>query len=226
VNCNTSLYETDEVDKQSPVCNSCANRIGLIPSSAEPRNKSQPGADFLGVLKSESIQMQTDVVTLHQIWRETTRKLESFARDVRESKRVLEASDFARWLQFSGVVKIMEAFPNPEPLRVDGAAIRKQISDLLYDCGESFRNGKADPKYAASDIAEINRKLEVIAAHVATLSPPSKISTADTGNSPPVLTVLEGGGNVRVHTEEEEAQAREARPAPFPLLSIKHLYDS
>jgi len=38
--------------------------------------------------------------------------------------------------------------------------------DLLYECGELFKGGKADPKYAESDIAEINKKLEVLASFI------------------------------------------------------------
>jgi len=114
--------------------------------------------------------MQFDSATLHWLWRQTTDKLESLARDVRENKRVLEAADFARWVQFSGILKLFDAFPTDGPLQISAAIIRKQIRDLLFECGELFRMGKADPKYSASDISEINRKLDLIAAHVATLS--------------------------------------------------------
>lgn len=179
--------------------------------------------------------MQFDSVMLHQIWRETTRKLEAYARDVRENKNVREASEFARWLQFSGVIKILEAFPQAEPLRVDGAALRKLAHELVLDCGECFRNGKADAKYAASDIAEINRKLDLIAAHVSTISPLIPATTEAAGNpSDPVLHVYSGGAscggvegeegvNHTLHPRNTESGgAREARD-PFPLLSYKHL---
>lgn len=85
--------------------------------------------------RSQKGAMRFDSVTLHQIWRETNRKVESFARDVRECKNVREASDFARWLQFSGILALLEQFPQSEPLLVDGAALRKQIQDLIYECG-------------------------------------------------------------------------------------------
>lgn len=132
--------------------------------------------------------MNTDAVTLHQLWRETTRKLEAHAREVRENKGVLEASLFARWLTFSGVVKMLEANPQPEPLRVDGAALRRLAHEVISLCGEAFKSGRADPKYAASDIAEINRKLDLL------LSPSSAAATARVGDAAePALRVLEGG---------------------------------
>ncbi len=101
-------------------------------------------------------------VKFHQMWRETDRFLDTLAESVREGKRVMEASNFCRWLQFSGVVSLLKENPSPSPLRVDGEALRKKLDDLLYECGELFRGGKHDPKYAASDIAEINRKLDLL----------------------------------------------------------------
>jgi hypothetical protein len=96
------------------------------------------------------------------MWRETDRFLDSLAASVREGKRVTEASNYCRWLQFSGVVSLLKENPSPSPLLVDGEGLRKKLDDLLYECGELFRGGKHDPKYAASDIAEINRKLDLL----------------------------------------------------------------
>jgi len=132
--------------------------------------------------------MNADAVMLHQIWRETDRKLRSHAREVRENKGVREASEFARWLNFSGVIRILEANPQSEPLPVDGPALRRLCDEVILQCGECFKGGKADPKYSASDIAEINRKLDLL------LTPPSAATTAEAGNpSEPALHVLEGG---------------------------------
>jgi hypothetical protein len=101
--------------------------------------------------------------TLAWTWKETVNRLDSYARDVREAKNVMEASNFARWLLFSGLIGIFEMNPSSTPhLIVDADAVTKKVKDLLYECGELFRGGKADPKYAASDIAEINRKLDTL----------------------------------------------------------------
>lgn len=98
------------------------------------------------------------------MWNETMNRLDSLARSVREGKRVLEAADFCRWLQFSGFVKVFDLFPESASevivLRVDSKAVRKKIDDLIFDCGEWFKEGKVSPKYAESDIAEINTKLD------------------------------------------------------------------
>jgi len=141
--------------------------------------------------------MRFDSVKLHCLWRETTNRLDSLARSVREHKSVAEASNFAKWLQFSGVIDLLEQNPQGFPLVVDGKRVREQVRTLLSDCGESFRNGKADPKYAASDIAEINRKLDILAAHVATNLPPEP-ALADTPavDGSPALRVIAGGLSV------------------------------
>jgi hypothetical protein len=99
------------------------------------------------------------------VWlqKETVNFLDQLAREVREGKNVMLASQFGRWLNFSGVIKVLEAFPSSRPyLEVDAVVVQDKLNDLLFDCGELFRGGKFDPKYAASDIAEINRKLDEI----------------------------------------------------------------
>lgn len=130
-------------------------------------------------------------VNLHRIFIETDRRLELLAQSVRECKDVNEANNFARWLQFSGILKLLETHPQAKPANVDGARLHRKASDLAYECGQLFRGGKADPKYTQSDIAEINRKLGVIAEQVGVEFRPSITETADVGI--PTLHVIQGG---------------------------------
>lgn len=102
-------------------------------------------------------------VTRKRIVDETTHYLADLARCVRECKRVDEASRFSRWLLFSGVLDLCRE-DTGAAMHADRLA--REASDLQMECGELFRGGKADPKYAASDIAEINRKLEVLASFI------------------------------------------------------------
>ena len=109
--------------------------------------------------------MHAELHNLHWLWKETVNRLDSLARDVREAKNVAEASNFAHWLQFSGLLMLFRNNPSTtKHLEVDESMVRKKIDDLIYECGELFRGGKHDPKYAASDIAEINRKLDLLIA--------------------------------------------------------------
>jgi hypothetical protein len=97
----------------------------------------------------------------HKMYKETLNRLDELARSVREGKHVLEAKDFCSWLQFSGYCMALDLCSNTHKfLPVDGKAVRRKIDDLIYDCGEWLKSGKVIPKYAESDIAEINSKLD------------------------------------------------------------------
>jgi hypothetical protein len=50
---------------------------------------------------------------------------------------------------------------------VDIPGLEKTLQEVLSECGERFRDGRADATYAQSDIAEINRKLDLIAGELA-----------------------------------------------------------
>jgi len=149
--------------------------------------------DFHGDQKSESSHVHTDTVHLHRVWNETTRFMETIHREVREGKSVMDWSRYGRWLRFSGILEILEANPQPFPLEVNGKALRAKVEDLLSDCGEKFRTGKADPTYVQSDIAEINRKLDVIAAHVGKFASPTNQTPDVDAATAPALRVIEGG---------------------------------
>jgi len=108
-------------------------------------------------------------VEVYRLWQETDRRIDSLTRSVRECKRVDEASTFSRWLQFSGILEVLERNSCKSVLPVDGRGLRLKVKELVAMCGELYRQGKASARYAESDIAEINRKLDVIAAHVSNL---------------------------------------------------------
>ena len=99
------------------------------------------------------------------MYRETVNHLDRLARSVREGKEVHAAKDFCSWLQFSGFLRIFDYNPSTEkPFEVNPTALRKKLSDLLYDCGEWFRSNNISPKYSSSDISEINSKLDQLLA--------------------------------------------------------------
>jgi len=137
-----------------------------------------------------------DDVTLFQIYRESNSRIDVYASRIREGVGVLEASDFARWLQFSGIVKLIEANSIQKPFVVDGRALRKKTEDLIYECGEWFRlhensNLKPDPAIPRTELERINASLATITQTLATLSPP-KSETPAVGQAP-ALRVIDGG---------------------------------
>jgi len=117
--------------------------------------------------------------------RQTQNRLEVLARDVSECKSVDEAANFCRWLSAAGVLNLLEKNPQPDPLPVDGSALRKLAARILSECGDLYRQGKATPRYAASDIAEINRKLDIIAAHIGGIAGPPAVLPAPVTPFPP-----------------------------------------
>lgn len=116
---------------------------------------------------SERTRLEPDIkspgrVELHVIWRETSNRLTVLHRRVLEGVDVEAASEFVRWLQFSGVVKLLEANPHDGHLRVDGQALRKQISDIVFDCGQRFNDPKGDPTVKRSELELIADRLAAI----------------------------------------------------------------
>jgi len=197
MNCHPATYENTPIDKKPRNCYSISNVGQRVASENPVALQPVSNDDFPELQKSESKAMQSDsgklsAAQLHVLWRETDRVVSALSKAVMECKRVDEASNFGRWLRFSGVLQILEAHPAGFPLTVDAKGLTKKVSDMLFECGELYRGGKHDPRYAASDIAEINRKLDIIAAHIS--SPPLMATTANAGDAAePVLHVLQGG---------------------------------
>jgi hypothetical protein len=100
-------------------------------------------------------------VLLSGLYSETVRYLDSLARVASEGKNVSEAANFCRWLRFSGVFTLFEGYALSGQ---NFPSLDRKVTDLLQVCGEHFRGGRVDAKYAQSDIAEINRKLDVLLA--------------------------------------------------------------
>lgn len=93
-------------------------------------------------------------VNVARIVSESDRYLERLARSVRENKSVDEASNFCRWLCFSGVLNL----PHP-----DFKIIRQKVETILHRCGEIYKGGVVKPEYSASDIQAILERLDAIA---------------------------------------------------------------
>lgn len=139
--------------------------------------------------------MHCDKVFLHVLWRETTRRLEVLQRRVNEGVDVDAASEFARWLRFSGVLKLLESAPDDERLPCKGFQLSKQAQTLLSDCGEWYaKHERAHHKPPAqvprSELEAITEQLAAMRCDLAKLSP-STIETVDPVNAG--LLVIEGG---------------------------------
>jgi hypothetical protein len=117
----------------------------------------------------------SDTVRLFKICRETTAYLENLHRGICDNRAgaITEAVNFARWLQFSGVVALLEAYPQPTPLAVDGKAVRRLTEDVIQACGERMHGGR--PAYNPNDsrMDTLNAKLDLVLSQLApTISTP------------------------------------------------------
>jgi len=139
--------------------------------------------------------MQSDSnVKWNRVWWEIDTRIETLARRVREGVEVLSASDFARWLQFSGILEMLEAHEQDLPLPVKGRELRVKVQELVWNCGEWFRlheHGmkQYDPRIPRCEMERITARLNAIEAALAISPPVADTATADS----PALQVLPGG---------------------------------
>jgi hypothetical protein len=80
-----------------------------------------------------------DLTTLWRIWHECDMRLDSLAQSVREGVQVTEASNYARWLRFSGILTLLKPFEQEVPLPIRATELSRKCDDLIYECGEWFR---------------------------------------------------------------------------------------
>jgi hypothetical protein len=148
---------------------------------------------------------------IQQLASNSEKMLDSLARDVRECKNVYLVSVFVRWLQWSGVINIVNLGSETA-----GKNLEKKLRDLIYECGEMQRGGKIDLKYSASDIAEINQKLDVLVLALAKKISPADVAIQDFGaiQGSPALKLIQGG-----HCETFGETAAPAAPAAAAAVS-------
>jgi len=140
--------------------------------------------------------MQVDSVALHIMWRETNNRLDVLAARVREGTDVMSASEFARWLQFSGLLKVLESVEQGMPLPVRGAELRRKAATLQEDCGEWFgkhehSNVQPHPSIPRTELERITATLKDLQSQLSKLSPPT-VETSDAVVTAS-LRVIEGG---------------------------------
>jgi hypothetical protein len=121
----------------------------------------------------------------HRLYKQTMRQLEFFRRRVREGVLVEDCQEFARYVQLSGICTLMEHNPpegeNPKHTQrlrdlfpYDGQKLWNEARALELDCCEYWRGRTRDAEGTAtgankSDLEDISRKLDLLAARMAYL---------------------------------------------------------
>jgi len=131
--------------------------------------------------------MHPDKADLHIIWKHTDARIDTLRSRVREGVDVSAASEFARWLLNSGVLKFLPEQGFPLPCRAQ--ELRSKVDELVMECGEWFSNHersnvKPHPQIPRTELERINEQLAALTAQLANLSaPPERVP----------LRVIEGG---------------------------------
>jgi hypothetical protein len=176
------------VDESKASCYSISNATGCPPGT-----QNLPAKAVSQVRQTEGSSVHTDTVTFWKIWSETDRRLDSLTRCVREGVQVDEASNFARWLRFSGILALLQPFEQDVPLPIRAAELRRKCEDLIYECGEWYRLHERSFKPRDSYISQ--SKLEAIEIGLREIREALRLPLTATADTAPDarLHVMPGG---------------------------------
>jgi hypothetical protein len=113
--------------------------------------------------------MDMEKVVLHRIWSETIGRLDSFRRRVAEGRDVMAASEFARWVFFSGLIGLFKENAQDGFFRVDGALIQSKCEQLIESCNERFRSNDVSPHFDSAEFKSLHEKVDCIAGYLSKL---------------------------------------------------------
>ena len=80
------------------------------------------------------------------------------------------AVEFARFVRWSGLVKLFEENAQGEPLKVDGAYIRWKAEELERCCTERFRTNSTEPTLTAAYLQSLHDKIDLMAGYLGKLT--------------------------------------------------------
>jgi len=188
----SGISEKRVVDNHSIRCIIPTNARSIaVPGEKPPDEAGSSPSQVLPELQ-QTCHMQLEPHKVYWLCNETVQRLVTLHKRVCEGKFVDEASEYARWLRFSGVLPIFDAFPSPPPLEVSRAKVEKLIGDVLWECEQFWKKNPRGPWVSLSELEAINQKLDTIAGQLSRLSLASqKVETPCVVE--PALRVIEGG---------------------------------
>lgn len=129
-----------------------------------------------------------DQVAAHTLFTHTRNRLHTLFCRVCEGKCVDEASEFARWVRYCGILNFLRPFESSGSLPVTVAALEKLCGEITWECEQFWKRNPRGPWVSLSELEAINAKLDRLAFQFAQFAPPP-VETASAG--PPVLRVIE-----------------------------------
>jgi len=130
-------------------------------------------------------------IAIYKLARETSNRIDVLQERVSEGQDLQAAKEFCSYLRWSGIIRLIRSFEPVGQLTIDTAHIEwkfEQLESLTH--GQSRQPSKV-VSLQMSQLQAMNHKLDLIAGHVAKISPPA-IETVDPGQ-PSGLRVIEGG---------------------------------
>jgi len=119
--------------------------------------------------------MPLNEVDWHWLYLQTCDRLAVHEKRVREGKGLDAALEFAQYVQWSGIVKILTAHSRPEPLKVDGPHLKWMVGQLEELVRAHWKNEKV-PVVELTELERINHKLDLIAGHMGRMIPAEAVS--------------------------------------------------
>lgn len=85
---------------------------------------------------------------------------------------MLAASEFCRWLRFSGLFPLLKANSNNEspPLKIDGSHLEWACEDLLSLCNEQMCRKSPEPCLTAAYLQSLHDKVDTMAGYLSRLA--------------------------------------------------------
>jgi hypothetical protein len=99
------------------------------------------------------------------IAKETLRYLSRLQELVDEAKDVDNASDYARWVQFSGIIGLVQRINYGR-----GVELLDKCKKLIQACGDRYRSGNNNPSPESMRMTTVDEKLNALTTAVAALT--------------------------------------------------------
>ena len=138
---------------------------------------------------------------MHRIWNETLNRLETFRGRVQENRDVMAASEFARWLLFSGLIEFFKVNAQDGFFKVDGCLIESKVETLLSMCNDRFRTNDQEPSFQKTEFESLREKIDRMAGYLARLSVAPAVTVAPVPESDG-LKIISGGLDETLHNGE------------------------
>lgn len=166
--------------------------------------------------------MISEPVILSRIYSETVRQLDLLAQRVREGRDIEAASNFARWLSFSGICLLLERYPNQvqshHPLKVDGSFLRWKCEQLIQACNERFRTNSLNPSFEKNEFESMHEKIDRMAGYLSKLTAARVINVEPMPEHHPESTASMSEPVIQFSAgNEQSAQAESGQP---PMLEV------